>query len=623
MSINFLPIDNAIFISTSAVIDADSGNPITDATITAYVTDSISGATIVSSALAHDSGGIYDGSLNLLNASPALTLNTHYYLKVSASNYALEWKKLLRAEYRPLVGAGSISIDLTPGTTGLFVVTGIPKGDGSGTYTAATAGTDFAKPGSVIIHHKAGTQTTYTASANTDVARGTALKTAVAAAVDTDTVQIGTGTYDIGNATLDLSIGGTGSVHLRGMARKATIIQHQCSFGVHGAAVHPGDASIVENMTIQATTDISADYEIGWGRNATATTPQSAFTAAVLRNVLIIGRTDCIIIDGNSDECDAEFQDCEFQSNWDCFGVGTCTQASTFTRRNCKFFTDGTNTAASGAARCTHLGACTVRDFNCEMRAINAAGSPSQTVGYETGSGTIVEVVGGSITTSASSGNVYDINKLALSSSASFRISGGTHYDPAKVNAVGGLRGFSGSAPRVLFTQTQIVSVAATNTFTTLVGTGIGSATLPANFFTVGKMVLVKAQGYCGSSTNGQQDFKIILASTSFTFPVLTPAAVGGGSGTSVGWSLEAMITCFATGSSATLMVNGKVRVSDAGLSFPTTGNIETVADLTQFAASNIDTTAAVAVNILVKQGASTTADDTTKCTNLYMTEMN
>ncbi len=625
MSINYLPIDNEIALTTSAVTDALTGDPITDASITAAVL-TVGDVSLCSASLTHDTGGIYKGTLDLSTASTDLALNTHYYLQLSASNYALVWKRLLRAEDRPLVGNGSVSIDITPSTSGLPNVTGIPKGDGSGTYSAATVGTDYAKPGSVVIYHKAGTQTTYPASASTDAARGTALKTAVAAAVDTDVVILGAGTYDIGNNTLDLSVGGTGSVHLRGFSRAASIINHQCSFATHGAAVHPGDSSVVSRLTITATTDINADFEVGWGRGyPSSATPQSAFTQAVLQDVLIIGRTDCIIVEGNTDICSADIINCDFQSNWDCFGIsGGIVAGSTFTRRNCRFFTDGTNSGASGAARCTHTQSpCTINDYDCEYRAINAAGSPSSTVGIETTGGVIVKLSGGRFETSASSGNVYDINKLSASSGASFKISGGTSYTPSKVNAIGGILGLSGSSPRVLFTASAQVAVAATNTFTTLIGAGVGSVTLPANFFTVGKTVWIKAGGYCGSSQTGQQAFRIRIGSTNIAFSVLTPQAAGSSGGLASNWAMEVMITCYATGSSATLMSNGKVRVGDVALDLPTLGQIETVGDLSLQTASNIDTTAAQALDIQVKHGASTTVDDTTKLTNLFVMELN
>ncbi len=151
MSINYLPIDNSIALVTSAVTDALTGNAITDATITAEVL-TVADVSLCSAAMTHDAGGIYKGTLDLSTASTDLVLNTHYYLQLSASNYALVWKRLLRAEDRPLVGSGSVSIDLTPGTSGLPALTGIPKGDGTGTYVAGTPGTDYAKPDNSTVN---------------------------------------------------------------------------------------------------------------------------------------------------------------------------------------------------------------------------------------------------------------------------------------------------------------------------------------------------------------------------------------------------------------------------------------------------------------------------------------
>lgn len=131
-SINYLPIDNAIFLATSAVTDAATSSAITDATITASVTTS-SGASLVSGSLTHSSGGIYKGTVDLSQASGGLTLNQHYYLKITASNYALEWKKLLRAENRPLSGSGDVLADLTTAIPGTPTVE-------SGSYTFTNNG---------------------------------------------------------------------------------------------------------------------------------------------------------------------------------------------------------------------------------------------------------------------------------------------------------------------------------------------------------------------------------------------------------------------------------------------------------------------------------------------------
>jgi len=49
-----------------------------------------------------------------------------------------------------------------------------------------------------------------------------------------------------------------------------------------------------------------------------------------------------------------------------------------------------------------------------------------------------------------------------------------------------------------LFSQTANVTVANTTTETTLVGSGVGSLSLPANFFTVGRTIRIRAMGSFG-----------------------------------------------------------------------------------------------------------------------------
>ncbi len=144
MSINFIPLGNAIDLVTSAVTDSITGNAITDAVLTAVLKTEGGVTLATSSALTHEGGGIYKGPFDI--SAVSLTLNTHYYLALAASNYAVQWKRLYRAEDRPLVGSGSVSIDLTPGTSGLPSISGIPLGDGSGIYATATPGSDYAVP---------------------------------------------------------------------------------------------------------------------------------------------------------------------------------------------------------------------------------------------------------------------------------------------------------------------------------------------------------------------------------------------------------------------------------------------------------------------------------------------
>ncbi len=136
MAINFLPLGNAIDLVTSAVTDSITGSAITDAILTAVLKTEGGVTLATSSALTHTSGGVYKGTFDISGVS--LTLNTHYYLSLAASNYAVQWKRLYRAEDRPLQGSGSASVDTTPGTSGLTTITGVAVGDGAGGFSGET-----------------------------------------------------------------------------------------------------------------------------------------------------------------------------------------------------------------------------------------------------------------------------------------------------------------------------------------------------------------------------------------------------------------------------------------------------------------------------------------------------
>ncbi len=225
MAINFLPLGNAIDLVTSAVTDSITGSAITDAILTAVLKTEGGVTLATSSALTHTSGGVYKGTFDISGVS--LTLNTHYYLAVAASNYALQWKHLYRAEDRPLQGSGSAAIDTTPGTSGLGTITGIAKGDGAGGFTglavpltAANGGT-----GRTTIAGFAPRQATLVIAASDSVNQGganfictgtddqTTIDSAIAALPAGGTLLFRDGKYICSAATTAIS---TANIHLCG-----------------------------------------------------------------------------------------------------------------------------------------------------------------------------------------------------------------------------------------------------------------------------------------------------------------------------------------------------------------------------------------------------------------------
>jgi hypothetical protein len=101
-----------------------------------------------------------------------------------------------------------------------------------------------------------------------------------------------------------------------------------------------------------------------------------------------------------------------------------------------------------------------------------------------------------------------------------------------------------------IFTQYEAVTVASTNAETTLVGTGIGTTTLPANFFTVGKTIRLTASGYYSTNTTLAQTLTMRVRYSGIAgTPLITTSAIGTSLPmTNRGWRLMTEFTCWSTG---------------------------------------------------------------------------
>jgi hypothetical protein len=126
--------------------------------------------------------------------------------------------------------------------------------------------------------------------------------------------------------------------------------------------------------------------------------------------------------------------------------------------------------------------------------------------------------------------------------------------------------GITQSLSGVIFTQTATVTVSNTATETTLVGSGIGTMTLPANFFTPGKTLHIKAGGFYGTHSTAPYNYvRIKLGST--TILVTAADVLASGIGNDREWILDALITCRAIGSSGTVIGQGMLMYSIGGAS--------------------------------------------------------
>ena len=189
----------------------------------------------------------------------------------------------------------------------------------------------------------------------------------------------------------------------------------------------------------------------------------------------------------------------------------------------------------------------------------------------------------------------------------------GAHH---AVAIAGGANGFLSGTDKTridattynLFVQTATVSVTANGAEQTLVGAGAGSATLPANFFSVGKDLRIKAHGYWTRAA-GNLRIRVYLGGTL----VLDTGASNPGSSTNQGWDLEANCTGRTTGAPGPVMCQGRLNLATSATAGVTWTPVNT-------AATAVTTTGTLAVDITCLWSGN---GDTFACTNLILTSMN
>lgn len=114
------------------------------------------------------------------------------------------------------------------------------------------------------------------------------------------------------------------------------------------------------------------------------------------------------------------------------------------------------------------------------------------------------------------------------------------------------------SIPGVIFTQTADKSVTNTVTETSIVGTGVGTLTLPANFWVAGKTIKVTMSGVYSTVaiTGDTVTIKLKYGSTVLTSKATSSLLTGA---TNLFWSAEVLVTCRSTGATGTVQVSGGV----------------------------------------------------------------
>lgn len=173
----------------------------------------------------------------------------------------------------------------------------------------------------------------------------------------------------------------------------------------------------------------------------------------------------------------------------------------------------------------------------------------------------------------------------------------------------------------VFFTGTADQGPTNTTTETTLIPSGVGTATLPANFFVAGKVVKCTLIGYIDSHnvSAGTLTLKSYLGGTGGTAMAITAANTMVNGLAKFGWKLELYLTCRTAGASGTVAAHGaftliedSVAVTQKYWVLGTGANIFT----SNSTAVTVDTTASQAIEITAKFGTAQTGNSikTTHC---------
>lgn len=170
------------------------------------------------------------------------------------------------------------------------------------------------------------------------------------------------------------------------------------------------------------------------------------------------------------------------------------------------------------------------------------------------------------------------------------------------------------SAPVVatMFTSTADGSVANTGTETNVLGTGVGTLTLPANSLIAGRTIRVHASGYYSTIAVPGTITMILYAGS--TAIASTGAQTPSASQTNQAWKTDVTFTDRTTGSSGTVYGQG-MTILDAGLTPSNLGMVNTTT-------TTLDTTATKALTLKVTWQTADAANTIT-CTNCTVEVLN
>jgi len=162
--------------------------------------------------------------------------------------------------------------------------------------------------------------------------------------------------------------------------------------------------------------------------------------------------------------------------------------------------------------------------------------------------------------------------------------------------------GMNENISTVGFTQTASATVANTTTETSILSTGVGTKTLPANFLVAGKTVRIKVEGYVSNLLTPTIQIRVKLGSTVvLDTTAVTMTTITGNRR----FNAESTITCRTTGASGTVFSQGEAR-------YFTIASTANSIDMINTAATTINTTTTQAIDVMVTWGTANASNSIT-----------
>ena len=224
----------------------------------------------------------------------------------------------------------------------------------------------------------------------------------------------------------------------------------------------------------------------------------------------------------------------------------------------------------------------------------------------------------GVVATVTQSGDFYQVrSRYAGAAAPGSPVDGDIWNDSTQKALIEFVDGIKQNITGCIYSLTADGTVTDTNAEGVIYGTGVGTITLPANFFIAGKTLRIKASGWF-SNTDGAQNiiFKVRLGGVGGTIMGQTAALAVGVADSYRFWKLEEEITCRTTGAPGTFYAQGHV-IADAA-----TITASDMLSMPNAATTNVTTTGALDVAVTAKW-AVTGANDTCHCTNMTIEVLN